>query len=153
MFELIHDNVYDKIVDNLYLGSASALDYHKNFSMIVNCTYEIPFPTNFKHCYRIAVNDDPDDSHHFLQLVETTNILEKINASIIKQKPVLLHCFSGVQRSASLTALYLIKYHNMKPYSAIDYIRRHRPIAFFNQVNFIHALETFYKKQLSKKMD
>eukprot|EP00163_Fabomonas_tropica_P031997 TRINITY_DN782_c0_g1_i3.p1 TRINITY_DN782_c0_g1~~TRINITY_DN782_c0_g1_i3.p1 ORF type:complete len:159 (-),score=32.97 TRINITY_DN782_c0_g1_i3:48-524(-) len=39
---------------------------------------------------------------------------------------VLVHCMSGVSRSATLVVAYLIKYHSMMPQDAINHIRQTR---------------------------
>lgn len=149
----MYDKIYDKIVDNLYIGSASALEYENQFEMIVNCTQEIRFPKNSVKCYRIPILDDPYECVNFVELVEKTNILETMHETIIHKNPVLVHCFAGIQRSPALVALYLIRYHKYTPETAIQYIRSKRPIAFFGAVNFMDAIDLFYRKINAKKND
>jgi protein-tyrosine phosphatase len=73
------------------------------------------------------------------------NVLEKIHYSIMSEEPVLVHCFAGMQRSCTVVACYLMKYYYMTPYDAIMYIQSKRPVAFFGNVNFLHAIKIFYK--------
>ena len=42
----------------------------------------------------------------------------------------------GMQRSATITACYLMKYHNIKFPDVIDFIKSKRKIAFFFSINF-----------------
>lgn len=140
-------NPYDQIVDYLFVGSRHALDSYNNFSMIVNCSREqdVPFPPNCRYCVRLSVEDSPDDSGKLLNLILETKILEKIHNNVIHKNPVLVHCSAGMQRSCATLACYLIKYHNMNPQQAVDYIKVKRPIAFFWSVNFAKTLDDFYK--------
>jgi protein tyrosine/serine phosphatase len=144
------ENPYDKIVDYLFVGSIRALQCDNKFDMIVNCTKDslIAFPDYCKNCIRIPVADDPQESTKFIELLCQTNVLEKINNAVENKENVLIHCFAGQQRSCALVACYLIKYHDMTPEKAINYIRVKRRIAFFGEVNFISAIIHFfyYKK-------
>ena len=140
---------YDEIVEYLHVGSARALQSSDRFSMIVNCTADIPFPTNCENCIRIPVHDDPVDCDKMSALVDNTQVLSKMHESILEKKPVLVHCFAGQQRSCAIVALYLIRYHNMTPDQAITHIKRKRRIAFFGQVNFEAAMIYFYARTKS----
>ena len=140
-------NPYDKITDFLFLGNRHALNSASVFSMIVNCSREedVAFPPNCSYCIRLSVADSPDESGKLLTLIIETNILEKIHNNIIHNQPVLVHCSAGMQRSCAVVACYLMKYHNMNPSQAVEYIRSKRPIAFFWSINFSKTLENFYK--------
>jgi protein-tyrosine phosphatase len=63
----------------------------------------------------------------------------------MNNKPVLVHCKNGMQRSCGVVACYLIKYNYMTPIDAIQFIRYKRPIAFFGNVNFQEAIDLFHK--------
>jgi protein-tyrosine phosphatase len=62
----------------------------------------------------------------------------------MNKKPVLVHCFAGMQRSCAVVACYLIKYYNITPLDAINFIKKKRNVAFFGGVNFMRTLEMFY---------
>lgn len=144
-------NPYDQIADFLFLGSRHALNYANEFSMIVNCSREedVAFPPNCRYCVRLSVADSPDESSKLLTLIIDTKILEKIHNNVIHKQPVLVHCSAGMQRSCAVVACYLMKYHNMTPEQAVEYIKSRRPIAFFWTVNFAKTLEDFYKLRAS----
>jgi len=144
-------NSYDKIIETLYIGNINALRDYKKFDLIVNCTNEVPLPPNEiidknKECIRLPLNDTPQESDKLLSMMIQSNILEKIHQYIREKKPVLVHCYAGMQRSCATVACYLIKYYDMTPIQAIDFIKSKRPVAFPNQVNFIKTLNDFYKK-------
>ena len=94
----------------------------------------------YEQYINLPVHDSPDECDNLLKMINETRILEKIHHALQKNKPVLVHCFAGMQRSCALVACYLIKYHHMTPNEAIDFIKTKRPIAFFGQVNFIETL-------------
>ena len=96
---------------------------------------------------RLPVNDSPDECDKLLSLIYETQVLEHIHASLQANEPVLVHCFMGIQRSASLVACYLIKYYNMSPSESIIYIKTKRPIAFFGGANFANMIEKFYENE------
>ena len=136
---------YDDITDYLYLGNMNAVNTTEiDFSLIVNCSKDLDFPNNVKDCIRIPINDDPADSESLLELIKTTNVLVKINNYVKNNKYVLVHCRAGIQRSCALIACYLIKYYNMSPDAAIEYVRYRRPVAFLGSVNLERTISVFY---------
>ena len=108
-----------KIIPNLYLGGVKALVNTSNtspkFLLIVNLikqTSNENLTSICKKFIRLPVNDSPDECDKLLSLIYETQVLEHIHASLQANEPVLVHCFMGIQRSASLVACYLIKYHS-----------------------------------------
>ena len=133
-------NDYDKILDRLYLGNYKSPElYGDKVSLIINCTKDLPLLPNIESI-RIPINDDPSESDNLLQIVKNNNILELIHSTILNGESVLVHCKAGAQRSCAVVALYLIKYYDLQPIVAIQYIKKKRPIAFFGHVNFMHAI-------------
>ena len=133
-------NDYDKILDRLYLGNYKSPElYGDKVSLIINCTKDLPLLPNIESI-RIPINDDPSESDNLLQIVKNNNILELIHSTILNGESVLVHCKAGAQRSCAVIALYLIKYYDLQPIVAIQYIKKKRPIAFFGHVNFMQAI-------------
>jgi protein-tyrosine phosphatase len=157
-----HTNAYDEILPNLYLGSVKAFEKNKfqninnddnktnnkSFNMIVNLIKQTALSDNtIPSCeifIRLPVHDSPDECETLLSLVYETRVLEKMHDFIMKNKSILVHCFAGMQRSCALVACYLIKYNNMTPDEAIEYIKSQRPIAFFGHINFMKMITMFY---------
>lgn len=137
------ENVYDEIIDHLFIGSAKSLDEIENFDLIINCTLDILIK-NPDNTIRIPIRDTPEECNLFLQFLHETHVLEKINTAINNKHKVLVHCQAGQQRSCALVACYLMKYNNMNPYIAVNYIKMKRRIAFFGEVNFISAIINFF---------
>jgi protein-tyrosine phosphatase len=141
-----HNNSYHEIINYLYNGNSNSLKCEDiQFTTIVNCTKDIPFPSYCKpeNCIRIPINDNPDECQQLLYILNENNVLEKINNSIINKEPVLVHCSAGMQRSCAVVACYLMKYYNLDPNTAILHIQSRRPIAFFGNINFLNAIIKF----------
>jgi hypothetical protein len=60
-----------------------------------------------------------------------------------REKPILIHCHAGIQRSAAITAMTLIILKNTSSEKAIAYIRKRRQIAFRPRINFHTAILQF----------
>jgi protein-tyrosine phosphatase len=140
----------DEIVPFLFVGSAKALDENERFDLIVNCTHDIPLPKKHKNSIRIPIDDDIGDCDKLLTLLQTTQVLENIHANLTKKKNVLVHCFAGLQRSPTIIVCYLIQYHGMNTTDAIQWIKRKRPFAFFDEAHFLQMMERFYTNFMCK---
>jgi len=138
---------YNMIAANLYLGNIDALKDQDKFDLIVNCTKHIPLATKCEQTVRIPVDDHPSESENMMKNIKETNVLEKIHIHRINNKPVLVHCHAGMQRSATIVACYLIHYYKMTPEEAIRFIRSKRPVAFFPKPNFLQVIQNpIYQK-------
>ena len=145
MNDVYYSNPYDKIVDYLFLGSRKAIEKEPEyFSLIVNCTKDIRVPENCNSFIRIPIDDSPDESENLIFFIKQTQVLEQIHEHIQNKEPVLVHCLAGAQRSCALVACYLIKYYDITPDAAINYIKNKRRIAFYEYVNLEEAIEIFY---------
>jgi protein-tyrosine phosphatase len=132
-----------KIIENLFIGNKKDPHY-SNWDLIVNCTPHLPFPSTCQNTIRIPVEDDPFDSIKLFNLIKDTNTLEVIHQNLSNNKKVLVHCQQGVQRSPTVVACYLLKYHNYTKQEAIDFIKLKRTIAFFWQLNLERTLDLYY---------
>jgi protein-tyrosine phosphatase len=132
---------YNEILENLYIGNRESITFYTRFSLIVNCTKtDVQCPPNHNNCIRIPIDDIPDESDNLTQIIARTNILEKIHKTLSEKKQVLVHCNAGRQRSCAVVACYLVKYYNMTPIQAVEYIKSKRREAFFGSVNFAKTI-------------
>ena len=121
------------IIDNLYLGSAyNAASYYKlkdiyNIKLIINATKEISnyYPNDFeyKNYDLLDINDDSITEH----LEDAYNFITKN-----KDKNILVHCFMGASRSASLISYYIMKKYDKSLEETIDFITERRKIININ---------------------
>ncbi len=121
-----------KILSNLYLGSSfNAYDIEQinklNINVIINVTEEIDnfYESNLKltyYKYPIADNN-VDNISEIL-----SDSFEIISSHINSADKILVHCYMGASRSASVVINYLIKHKNMNWKEAKDFVISKRPI-------------------------
>lgn len=141
----MNNNYCNKIVEYLFIGNIQASQlYADKFALIVNCSKDIPFSPKSRNNIRIPINDDPSEMNALLYYMKNTDILKQIHFNVIHKQPVMVHCFAGMQRSCAVVACYLMKYYNVTPKVAIEYIKNKRRVAFFGGVNFMKTLEMFH---------
>lgn len=138
---IISDMTYIK--NNFYLGNAyNSRDYIKlkenNIGLIVNCTKDVPnfFPDEFNYI-NVCVEDTNTNS--IIDLLD--KILIDINNYITNNnnKNVLIHCFMGSSRSASILIGYMIKYMGLNRRDSLNFLKEKRPIVNLNN-NFFKEL-------------
>lgn len=148
MCSKLRSNINDKLdmiseyVVGIYLGNNIVAQddtfyKEKGIKGILNCSTEVPFYKYDIKQMRIPLNN----------LVENDKFYDSLETAIDflhNNKPVLIHSYEGTNRSASIYAAYLIKYFNMTPDEAINYILKHRPYAFS------WGEDTVYKPSLNK---
>jgi len=71
-------------------------------------------------CYRFDMNDDAT-----YRLEHAEEIVELLHMLLQNGVKVLVHCFMGVSRSASVVIRYLIRYHGHTYDSAFAHLRQH----------------------------
>ena len=139
-----------KIVDNLYLGNAyNASNFNQldefNITSILNITNEIPNyfeeDENFDYI-KISIDDINKES-----IINHLDIALKFLIETKKKKPnqnILVHCYMGSSRSASIILAYLIKYYHLTLEDALKLLKEKRPVVNIN-VDFWKDLEIFYR--------
>ena len=128
-----------KIIDGLYLGSAFNAASHEtlkrlNIKVIINATSEISeyFPNDFIYV-RYSLYDN--NKHTIKQyLDEAYNVIKSHYDTLKENENILIHCFIGASRSASIVIYYLMKtmkHADGAPFNfddALAYVRAKRPI-------------------------
>ena len=139
-----------KIINNIYLGNYNDSlnnQFIKDFSLIINCSKDLPFNDNINNNtkkIRISINDDLSNKSN-IELYNYLNYITNIihNYTINKQK-IFIYCYAGKQRSPSVIAAYLIKYYNFSIYEAINYIKQKKNNTFKPKINFYNSLNNFH---------
>ena len=148
----------NKICPGLWLGdyySANDEDFitSNNITLVVNCTNDLKFPTFYKYLYltaiRIPLRDIKNDKANDNVLIQNiVDIEERINDALFNGRNVLVHCYAGIQRSATVVAYYLMKRHMKYNYiNTITYLKKCRPITFTPTPtfeNFLRVLDRHY---------
>ena len=144
-----------EIIPNLWLGNINIARNSKFFEsnkikLVLNCSKDISFYSNYTKNVRIAVDDNLKSE----EIDKMYKYLDKgsdlINMTINRNEGVLVHCFAGKQRSATLIAAFLMKYANLKMKDAILSIKSKRLVAFTPCINFRSALQR-YEEYLSNQ--
>jgi protein-tyrosine phosphatase len=131
------------IIDNIYLGSAfNASNYNSlkqnNIGLIINMTNEISnyYENEFEY-KKYGVYDN--------NIQPIIQFFDKAYSDIIEfqqycpTKNILIHCFMGASRSASIVAYYINKKHNKNINDAIIFMKNKRivvnpTVLFYNQL-------------------
>jgi protein-tyrosine phosphatase len=144
-----------KIIRNVWIGSqGDAQDeefMHKNdIRLVVNCSKDIPF--YFEHIPGIRVSLDDDPAQNDTMTKNLPFIVGVIDA-FSKQRGVgvLVHCYAGMQRSATCVAALLIKVHGWDPDRTMSWIKTKKPETFHPVPTFKKAMWGFYANETPKK--
>lgn len=123
------------IKGRLYLGDIKACSNRewlksKGITHILNTAKEVPnyFPKDFRYL-NLDLDDHPSQTlSHIL-----TQAYDYINGALNNRGVVLIHCYAGISRSASITIYYLMKKYNLDFKRAHDYVYNRRNIINPNQ--------------------
>lgn len=139
-----------EIIPNLWLGNIiisknkAFYDEH-DIKIVINCSKDIPFYCNYTKNIRIPVDDNlkKEEIDRLYKYLDVTS--DYINKQLLKNIPILVHCYAGKQRSASIISAYLMKYASMSLKDSILSIQSKRKQAFEPGINFKQALLKFEK--------
>jgi hypothetical protein len=138
--------------DVLYIGNASHAHDERGLrtcgiTHIINCTKDIKncweknsgeAPTDFKIEYlRIPVHDQEHDPIDMF----FPCAVEFITAALEKKGKVLVHCLSGISRSAALILAFLIASKQMDLKSAYAHLRKKKPSIRINRGFFYNLVQ------------
>lgn len=127
-----------RIIDNIYIGSAhNASDYNtfveNNINMVINVTTEIS--NYYKDCMEISYFNYPLYDNNEESIGEYLELAynQILNHQKTRKGNILVHCFMGASRSASIIIYYLMHKENKngKKYTfdeALHFIREKRKI-------------------------
>lgn len=113
---------------------------------IVNVTNEVP--NFFLHSdsgpdityMRCPLNDTPDQNiYRFFDISH-----DFIENAIRNNSPVLVHCFAGMSRSATIVCAFLIRYYSLDAETALQLVRSKRAVVRPNP-SFRKQLEIYHK--------
>jgi len=136
------------IIDNIYLGSAFNASHYDtlkklNIGLIINMTNEISNYYQSEILYKkYGLYDDNKHSiHDYLDL--TLNDILHFQREY-HNKNILVHCFMGASRSASIVSYYLYKKHKYTINDAIIFLKNKREVVnltilFYNELNKIEV--------------
>lgn len=143
-----------RVAPNVWVGSrADAADptfmRRNDIRLIVNCTRDVPmfFERTIKS-YRVPVDDSPDDADAMARYLPIAALM--IDDAVRYGHNVLVHCYAGMNRSATVAAAYLMFSRDMSAAQAVAAIRRVKPECF-QPNNFASSLATWEAKLRARR--
>jgi len=112
---------------------------------IINCTKSTPFPTAYTdltHILRVPIQDNLESE----EINKMQKYLYPVSLKIAEWLPdhnILVHCYAGRQRSASIILAYLIKYGELTLELAIEYLRSKKIDVCLPKFNFYNSFSLF----------
>lgn len=139
----------NEIMKNLWIGDyKSALNQDflikNNIKLIINCSKTLDF-TELENIIkiRLSMNDDRKEISDKKMIELFPTVYKTIDNNLKHNNGVLVHCKAGMQRSATIVALYLMRKYNKKFEEVKNIIRNKRNIVFRPYVNFIKPIKYF----------
>ena len=140
-----------KVDENIYIGNInSPIDistHNNNIKLIINISNQLIISKNIPTIYISQFKDIDFDVLNYPQEVKTkymnrfkliiSNVCYIINKEVQKKNNVLIHCYAGMNRSATIIASYLILYKNKTYEEAINLLtiankKRNMPVILNN---------------------
>jgi hypothetical protein len=144
--KLINESASEIIQGFLWLGSADDLNYTflktNKITHILNITTDIPFPIEGIFTVKripILDNSTADIQQYFKETHDFIDSVHKINGRI------LVHCFAGISRSATIVISYLMKTKLISTEKSIALVKNIRSTINPN-FGFYCALKNFEKE-------
>ncbi len=134
-----------EIIPDLWLGNdQSALNTQDDNFVYINCSNDLSFLGRAQQ-YNIEIKNNLE-KYEILKMYQYLNeTVEFIYKNLINLKPVLVHCETGTQKSATVVAAYLIKYGKMNIEQAVKLIKTKKIDCFTPDIDYFFSLEKYYK--------
>jgi predicted protein tyrosine phosphatase len=142
------------IVPFVWLGNAEAANdaaflRDNRVRLVVNCTKDIAVPGWYAElgirAVRLPINDHDSTGDNATLARDIESVLDAVHEARGRGECVLVHCYAGMQRSATVVACYLMRHFNYRPEHAVFYVRHKRPIAFTPRPTFGRFLGQYRK--------
>ena len=143
-YSIFHNYIIEsqhQIIKNLWLGDRySPVDKlfikKNNIKLVINCTKDIIYNLHNVDIMRIPIDDNRSDQSNLIMTQYFNKYYDKVDNYLNKNNGVLVHCYSGCQRSATFICLFLMKKFKLDYQSCKRKIISKRFLAFFPFVNF-----------------
>ena len=123
-------------------------------TLVVNATRNLPKRVRGNQIshIRVPVDDTPDDADTMLAYL--MGVVRHIDTHLLRGGGVLVHCYAGISRSASVAAAYVMYREGLTPAQAIARVRQAKPETFGGSrcsPNFMRALDGFHAKLMATR--
>ena len=110
---------------------------------VFNCTKQVPFHPSVPYTFRIPVDDNLQPAEIKNMELWAPEIAYKIIRENKANRPLLIHCHAGMQRSTAACAFFLMALTGRPLIQVMYMIQSRRPIAFQPSANFAPAMRAF----------
>jgi hypothetical protein len=156
------ENKYNEIIPGLYLGNCDAAADKKfidnNYiNLIINCSNDLEFPDFYKTIYRldfeymrISLDDSHKDIDQIIMSINIPKICPIIHNKLLNYHNVFVHCYAGMQRSATIIICYLMykdfiekkRIKNLDKY--YKFLKSKRAIVFYPNPTFEDIISNYH---------
>ncbi len=156
---------YNEILPNLYLGSIFPPCFNQQFvDKIEVCIDMIDYNDVGLQVYMNGIEphkfkNDPNKTYHNFPIYDhpSENIdkyfdstYQIIDNALTQYKPIYIHCYAGVSRSASIVIAYIMKKYNV-PYEIALSMARQRRMVVNPNLGFTNQLKQWHENQFQYK--
>ena len=146
-------NNANEICHGLWLGdhvSSQDIDFliQNKIKLVMNCTNDLQIPEQYRALHirviRLPLTDVSVTVDSIILNEKIDDAENVMNDFLSNDANVLVHCYAGRQRSATVVAYHMMKRYFAGNYNnAFSYIKQQRPIAF----TLSHRLKYYLKKR------
>ena len=128
-------------------ASSAAFFRRNNIRHVINCSKDVPFTFPQVNGFRIAVDDDFSENASMCHSLPIA-VAAIESAVSFGNEGVLVHCYAGMQRSATVVCALLMKRHKWTPAHAMRYMQSLKPETFRPYPTFSRALAQYYRESV-----
>ena len=131
-----------EIIKGLYLGNRDTPVCDQNYSLIINCTPDLPLHPEECRQIRIPVWDRPESAQYTVMQNCLPTVVRAIDDALQRQQKVLVYCAEGQSRSPTVIACYLLWINrDWTADQSIKSVKDRDSNAFFGGVTFQKVIE------------
>jgi len=139
-----------EIIPGLWLGDKNIAlnkDFYKDNSIdiVINCSKDLPFINLDIEKVRLKIHDNLEKEEIINMYHNLDYITNYMYENILLCKNILVHCYAGKQRSATIVLAYILRYSNLKLEKAVELLKYKKTDVFTPTINFIEALKLYNK--------
>tara|TARA_B100000131_G_C17956627_1_gene548685 strand:+ start:436 stop:879 length:444 start_codon:yes stop_codon:yes gene_type:complete len=139
-----------EIIPGLWLSDKN-ISLNKQFfkdnqiDIVINCSKDLQFIDLDIEKVRLKIHDNLQDDEIINMYHNLDYITKYIYNNLLLCKNILVHCYAGKQRSATVIIAYLLRYSKLDLNKCIELLKYKKENVFTPSINFIDALKLYNK--------